>query len=195
MRLKKFGKRVGIGLMVLASSAAIAILVGRAVIGQNMAPLKPCLTQITKGIPQSNDRPNYVELASLEDKATESKYYVYSVGPMSAPGYWEPVIKVQSGICRVLTKRDDRDHLISEYVAQPIAKQLNKMALSRKIKTMGGPMVLQQELEKEAAAAKKVLYMPQETYDAMVEIGVKPPAKVKPIDYVPSYKDLEEDRH
>jgi hypothetical protein len=195
MRLKKFGKRVVIGLMVLASSAAIAILIGRAVIGQNMAPLKPCLAQITKGIQQSSDRPNYVELASLEDKATEAKYYVYSVGPMSAPGYWEPVIKVQSGICRVLTKRDDRDHLISEYVAQPFAGQLNKMVLSRKIKTMGGPIILQKELEKEAAASKKNLFMPRETYDAMDAMGVKLPAKVKPIDHIPSYKDLEEDRH
>jgi hypothetical protein len=195
MRLKKVGKRIGIGLTVLMTSAAIAILVARTVIGQNMAPLKPCFDQITKGIQQSSDRPNYVELASLEDKTTESKYYVYSVGPMTAPGYWEPVIKVQAGVCRVLTKRDDRDHLISEYVAQPLAGQLNKIALARKIKTMGGPMVLQRELEKEAAAAKKTLFMPQETYDAIVANGVKLPAKVKPIDHIPSYKDLEEDRH
>jgi hypothetical protein len=179
-------KKIGVGLLILILSAGLALLVARVVIGQKNAPLRPCLAEFEQA------KKTYVRLAHVEQGDVD--YYVYSVGKMTQPGYWEPLIEVQSGVCRVLNaKRDDSDHPLSEYVDPAIAKKLAVAAIERKLEAMGGKKVFEAQLAADAKGKKKPLLIPTEYYEALKSLGVKIPPNVKPFDGVPNPSQVEEE--
>lgn len=179
-------KKIGIGFFILLGATVVSILVARTVIGQKNEPLRPCLAEFEQA------KQTYVRLAHHEGK--EIDYYVYSVGRMSEADYWEPLIEVQSGVCRVLNaNRDDSDHPLSEYVEPAIAKKLVTSVIERKFKALGGQKKFEATLAEEAKASKKPLLMPRENYEALKSLGVKIPANVKPFDGVPEPSQVEEE--
>jgi hypothetical protein len=180
-------KKIGIGLLVLIVSAGVSLLVARTVIGQKNEPLRPCLAEFEQA------KKSYVRLAHYE--ANDIDYYIYSVGKMTQPGYWEPLIEVQSGVCRILNaKRDDSDHPLSEYVDPAIAKKLAVAVIERKIEAMGGKKAFEAMLAAEAKGKKKPLLMPTEYYEALKSLKVKIPPNVKPFDGVPKPSQVEQER-
>jgi hypothetical protein len=179
-------KKRWIGLLVLVGTTGVSLFIARTVIGQKNEPLKPCLAEFETA------KKTYVRLAHYETKDTD--YYVYSVGAMTKPGYWEPLISVQSGVCRILNaKRDDSDHPLSEFVEPEIAKKLAVAAIERKFKAMGGKDKFEKLLVDEAANSKKPLLIPTEEYEALKQLEVKMPPNVKPVDGVPDPKQVEEE--
>ena len=181
-------KKIRIGLLVLIVSAGVSLFVARTVIGQKNEPLRPCLAQFDQA------KRTYVRLAYVE--ANEIDYYVYSVGQMTKPGYWEPLIEVQSGVCRILNaKRENSDHPLHEFVEPAVAKKLAVAVIERKFKSMGGKEAFEAMLAAEAKGAKKPLLIPTEDYEALKTLGVKLPSNVKPFDGVPKPSQVEEERH
>jgi hypothetical protein len=179
-------KKIGIGLLVVMGSAGLSLLIARTVIGQKNEPLKPCLAEFEQA------KKSYVRLAHVE--SSDIDYYLYSVGNMTKPGYWEPLIEVQSGVCRILNaKRDDSDHPLSEYVEPAIAKKIAIASIERKLKAMGGKEAFETMLAAEAKGKKKPVLIPTEEYEALRTLNVKMPSNVKPFDGVPNRKQLEEE--
>jgi hypothetical protein len=180
-------KKIGIGFFMVLVTAGLSLLIARTVIGQKNEPLRPCLAEFEQA------KKSYVRLAHYE--ATDIDYYVYSVGKMTKPGYWEPLIEVQSGVCRILNaKRDDSDHPLSEYVDPAIAKKLAVAVIERKFEAMGGKKAFEAMLEAEAKGKKKPLLIPTEYYEALKSLNVKMPPNVKPFDGVPKPNEVEEER-
>ena len=179
-------KKIGIGFLMVLVTAGLSLLIARTVIGQKNEPLRPCLAEFEQA------KKTYVRLAHVE--SNDIDYYVYSVGKMIQPGYWEPLIEVQSGVCRILNvKRDDSDHPLSEYVDPAIAKKLAVLVIERKIAAMGGKEAFEASLAEEAKGKKKPLLIPTEYYEALKSLNVKMPLNVKPFDGVPKPSQVEEE--
>jgi hypothetical protein len=180
-------RKIRIGLLVLIVSAGVSLFVARTVIGMKNEPLRPCLDQFEQA------KKSYVRLAHVE--SNDIDYYLYSVGSMTKPGYWEPLIEVQSGVCRVLNeKRDDSDHPLHEFVEPAIAKKIAVQSIERKFKAMGGKEAFEAMLAAEAKGKKKPLLMPTEEYEALQTLGVKLPSNLRPFDGVPKPSQVEEER-
>jgi hypothetical protein len=188
-KIKKFCMIAGISSLVLVLGS-IAIL--RVAVASKETALKPCLETLSA---VSGDKV-IAQIASTTDQDKATDYVVLSVGALDKPGYWEPFVSVNSGVCRILNgDRDDSDHPISEFVPQSTAEKLTALVLIRKIKQTGGIKQFETALSNVALHSKKPLLMPVENYNSLKKMGVKIPPNVKPFDGVPDPKNLEEERH
>jgi hypothetical protein len=189
--IKSRFKKVAIATIILSGVAGVSLFAARVVIGQKNEPLRPCL-EMLKG--DSKAKIPYVRLAHYEDGPTETDYYVYSVGQMGLTAYWEPLISVNSGVCRILNgARNESDRPFGEFVSPAIAKKLTIAVIERKFEAMGGKTQFEKMLAEDVAKSKKHVLMPNENYEALKQLGVKIPANVKPFDGVPNPKQLEEE--
>jgi hypothetical protein len=177
--------------------SSLALVIGsvavlRVAVANKESALKPCLETL-KAV-SSNKAIAQIASAVDQDKATD--YVVYSVGSLDKAGYWEPLLAINSGVCRILNAdREDSDHPISEFVPQAIAEKLTALLLIKKIELTGGKQKFEAALSDVASKSKKPLLMPAENYKSLKKMGVKIPSNVKPFDGVPDPKQVEEERH
>ena len=188
----KLTKKIGvIGLGVGLAAITSAIYLSTAIAGKGNA-LKPCVETLKA----AHKNTAIVQISNARDNDTQTDYVVYAVGAMDRPEYWEPLVAVNSGVCRILNAdREDSDKPISNFVPPPIAEKLTSMILIRKIATLGGTKAFEDSLAKAAKESKKPLLMPTENYNSLKKLGVKIPANIKAFDGVPKPAQLEEDRH
>ena len=190
--LKKLPKiAMVIGVSAIALTAASAIYLSTAIAGKQTA-IDPCVKTLKAA---SGDR-KIVQIATATDQGKQTDYVVFSVGAMDKAGYWEPLISVNSGVCRLLNgDREDSDRPVSEFVSKDIAEKLTTLILIRKIATAGGKKKFEAALAGAAKESKNPLLMPVENYESLKKLKVAIPANIKPFSGVPKPEQVEIDRH
>lgn len=170
---------------------ASAIYLSTAIAGKTNA-LKPCtdtLTAAHKGMA-------IAQIATARDSKKDTDYVVFAVGAINAPAYWEPLVAVNSGVCRIVNgDRMDSDKPISNFTTPEIAEKLSSLVWIRKIATAGGKKQFEASLTNAVKESDKPLLMPSEIYNSLNKLGIKIPDKIKPFDGVPTPQQLGEDRH
>jgi hypothetical protein len=190
--LKKVPKVVRvIGISAIALTITSAVYLRVAIAGKDTA-IDPCFKTLKAA---SGDR-KIAQVASATDHSKQTDYVVFTVGDIDKAGYWEPLVSVNSGVCRILNaNREDEDHPVSEFVSKEIAEKLTTLVLIKKIEKSGGKKAFEASLAAAAKNSKKALLMPVENYDSLKKIGIKIPDNIKPFNGIPTPKQLEEERH
>lgn len=190
--LKKVPKVVRFtGIAAISITFASAVYLCTAIAGKGTA-INPCI----KTLKAASGNRKIVQIATATDQDKQTDYVVFAVGEIDKAGYWEPLVSVNSGVCRILNaSRDDEDHPVSEFVSKDIAEKLTTLVLIKKIDKSGGKKQFEAALAYAATHSKKPLLMPVENYNSLKKLGVKIPANIKPFSGIPTPKQVEEERH
>lgn len=141
------------------------------------------VNEIGEGIPESL-RPclpeNFAQ-ASLRAKSKLDGDDIYSVLVTVHDDSSQPLILVKDGECKILNPRkDNSDVPLSSVIEPELAKEIAIQRYQRVFEEMGGKEEFQNLFNEEVNSGEEV-FMPQENYDALIELGIEIPDNVQPI--------------
>ena len=156
------------------------------------------------GVVQANNLPKELEdclepyqqptiLGRVEADGTVFFLIRTGVNPRTS---FDALISVSGGICTVENRdRSEVDQPLIAFISQDIAHQLAIDRLQWIVEQEGGKSAYQTKFNQFAAASKQKLFMPRESYQALVSMGFVIPSNIVATDEPPAYDQAIADRH